>query len=70
MISLVFLALTIKTVLFRYPQWGEALLAPAAPLFTFTSLRGTMPGAPPFGMISTPVASILTHAHPFVMQEF
>ena len=51
--SLVFLALTIKTFFFRYPQRGEALLAPAATLFAFTSLRGTMPGNPPFGMTNT-----------------
>jgi hypothetical protein len=58
---MVFLAMTIKTVIFRYPQRGEALLAPAASLFAFTSLRGTLPGNPPFGMteIKSPLHLLL-----------
>ncbi|KAF8985151.1 hypothetical protein BDQ17DRAFT_1495863 [Cyathus striatus] len=39
-------------ILFGYSQPKEALAVPIATLFAFTSLRGTMPGAPPgFGTV-------------------
>ncbi|KAF8994299.1 hypothetical protein BDQ17DRAFT_1331218 [Cyathus striatus] len=38
-------------ILFGYSQPKEALTVPIATLFAFTSLRGTMPGAPGFGTV-------------------
>ena len=37
---------TVTTVFFGYPQKVEVLTSPILTLFSFTGLRGTMPGAP------------------------
>ncbi|KAF8980349.1 hypothetical protein BDQ17DRAFT_1337819 [Cyathus striatus] len=51
LITFVFLGSVMKIV-FGYGQPKEALAVPIATLFAFTTLRGTMPGAPPgFGTV-------------------
>ncbi|KAF8989868.1 hypothetical protein BDQ17DRAFT_1372683 [Cyathus striatus] len=46
LVTLVFVGSTMK-IMFRYEQPKEVFAVPIATLFAFTTLRGTMPGAPP-----------------------
>ncbi|TFY78783.1 hypothetical protein EWM64_g5230 [Hericium alpestre] len=63
LVNLDLTAIMIKAVCFRYRMEPSVLVVPVSTLFAFTSLRGTMPGAPAsFGAIIDFVGTLPTFA--------